>query len=124
MGQDADRGQGRPAGSDAPAGKAPHILVPRFKTMPRWFERELRTGGLIHNYLERERHNQERACRRAARDHGTKRPNPKSDFKLVAQIPANLFQRWKKVDKHFWMDDNNLRSLRRDNEALRPLIHV
>lgn len=103
----------------------PDILIPKFKGgVPRWFERQCRTGGLIHQVLEHERHTQEQAIRRAARDHGSKRPNAKSDFKLVAQVPARLFQRWKKVDKHFWMDDNNLRSLRRDNDSLRPLIHV
>lgn len=101
-----------------------NILVPKFKVMPRWFERELRTGGLIQQHLERERHLQEQSIRRVAREQQGIRPNPRSDFKLLARVPANLFMRWKQVDPDFWRYDANLKSLRRDNDSLKPLIHV
>jgi hypothetical protein len=44
--------------------------------------------------------------------HGVK-PNPKSDFQLLANVPGRLYHRWKQKDRHFWQDRNNLKSLKR-----------
>ena len=112
------------ARSPRPTGQ---ILVPKFKlnqNAAAILERAMRTGGFYHEYLRREKALSEQRMREVARAKHGCRPNPKSDFRLVAQVPAREFIRWKKEDKHFWMDDNNLRSLRRDNDALRHLIHV
>lgn len=103
------------------------ILVPKFKlnhSAAAILDRAMRTGGFYHEYLRREKALSEQRLRSVAREKSGVRPNPKSEFRLLAQVPAREFIRWKKEDKHFWMDDNNLRSLRRDNDALRHLIHV
>ena len=95
-------------------------------TLPDWWERELRTGGILGDYIEREKATMKRrmaATARIAYEAGHK-PNPKSDWKLIAEIPGRLFARLTKMDPHFFQDDKNLRNLRRDNEELRPLIHV
>lgn len=103
------------------------VLVPKFKlnhNAEAILNRALREGGFYHEYLRREKALSEQRLREVARRKAGVRPNPKSELRLLAQVPAREFIRWKKVDKHFWMDDNNLRSLRRDNDTLRHLIHV
>jgi hypothetical protein len=83
-----------------------------------WYWRELKEGGQLYNYLQREKAALPKAMRLAARMmHGFKQ-NPKSDFQRLAAIPAKLYHRWKTVDEQFFDDDNNLRSLKRDNPDL------
>lgn len=108
------------------AARGPTILVPKKNapSLPQEFERELREGGALQRYLARERHQTEARARRVAQRFNGRRPNPRSDMKLLATIPARDYFRWRKTDPYFWMDDANLRSLRRDNETYRELIHV
>jgi hypothetical protein len=83
-----------------------------------WYWRELKEGGQLYNYLQREKASLPKAMRLAGRImHGFKQ-NPKSDFQRLAAIPAKLYHRWKTVDEQFFDDDNNLRSLKRDNPDL------
>lgn len=77
--------------------------------------RELREGGRLHEYIRREKALSTRRMRAVARQMHGRRQNAKSDLRLLAAIPAREFHRWRAVDKHFWEDDSNLRSLRRDN---------
>lgn len=90
--------------------------------LPEYFWRELREGGVLHEYLRRERaltHERYRKVRAQFRDY---RPNAKSDWKLLAAVPTRDFHRWQKTDPDFWRDDANLRALRRDNpDAFVPL---
>lgn len=106
--------------------RGPTILVPKKNAPPLWrqFERELREGGKLKLMLERERWRTEERIRRVARGWEGRRPNPKSDMRLVATIPARDYMRWRKTDPYFFLDDGNLRSLRRDNDSYRGLIHV
>ena len=86
--------------------------------MIRWdefFWREMREGGRLHRYLQRERHTSVKRLRRVARHMQNFRQNNKSDLRLLAAVPAREFFRWKQEDPDFWADDKNLKSLRRDN---------
>jgi len=83
-----------------------------------WFWRELKDGGMLDLYFRREKAMMPQVMRMAGRlMHGFKQ-NPKSDFERKASIPAKLYHRWKNEDEHFFDDDNNLRSLKRDNPDL------
>lgn len=86
--------------------------------MDEWFWRELREGGYLNHYLKRERHRHKENVRRVAKRYVDYKPNPKSDWQLLAAVPARLYHRWSKVDRDFWRDDSNLRSLKRDNPEL------
>jgi hypothetical protein len=111
----------------APKPKAPELLIPKIGKqmgLPEWFWREMREGGMLLEYLRREKATSEARLRAVARRTHTQRPNAKSDWRLVANVPGREYARWKKEDPDFWMDDGNLRSLRRDNETMRHLIHV
>lgn len=77
--------------------------------------RELREGGYLHEYLRREKAMSNHRLRAVARRMNGWRQNTRSDFRLVAAVPAREYHRWKKEDADFWLDDNNLRSFRRDN---------
>ena len=106
----------------APRGRGPNIIVRNRKPVKvnsrEWLFRELREGGQLHRYLAREKALTEREIRRTARYAHGMRANPKSDFELLASIPARLYHRWRAVDPDFWLDDANLKSLKRDNPDL------
>ena len=106
---------GRRSGS--PSG-APAILVPKHEALVNWDEwlwRELREGGYLHAYIAREKATSARRLRSVAKQMNGFRQNNQSEHRLLAAIPAREFHRWKKEDPHFWEDDANLRSFRRDN---------
>jgi len=83
-----------------------------------WFWRELKDGGMLHRYFAREKARTPHAIRQVARLMQGFKQNPKSDFQRKATIPAKLYHRWKNEDEHFFDDDANLRSLKRDNPDL------
>lgn len=103
----------------SPRLSAPAILIPKHRgagaSLPEWFDRELRSGGMLHEYLRVEKAMTERRWRRIKAHYSGHRPNARSDWKLLAAVPARDFHRWKREDPDFWRDDANLRSLRRDN---------
>ncbi|HPC54348.1 MAG TPA: hypothetical protein PLV05_14820 [Verrucomicrobiota bacterium] len=118
----AGKGKARP-------GSLLNIIVKQMAEQPgfdlsAWVEQELKEGRLLHEYLRREKAQTTARLRACARAFGGTRPNPKSDMKLLATVPARDYFRWLKRDPHFWEDDSNLKSLRRDNEEYRALIHV
>lgn len=84
-------------------------------SFPEWFDRELREGGFLKEYLRREKAMTERRYRCVRALYQNYRQNARSDWKLLAAVPARDFHRWQKEDPDFWRDDANLRSLRRDN---------
>lgn len=97
---------------------APAVIVPKAGEMiglEEWFWRELREGGYLHEYLRREKVTSDRRMRNVAKQLHGRRQNNKSDWRLLAAVPAREYQRWKREDPHFWEDDNNLRSFRRSN---------
>ncbi len=95
-----------------------NILIPKFRaTMSQgdWRWRELREGGCLHAYLNRMRGQTRERWQAVGRArHGFKQ-NPKSDFQLMASVPAYDYFRWTRLDKHFFRDPKNLRALKRDN---------
>lgn len=99
--------------------RAPGLFIPTLNgardCLRDWFWREMKEGGWLHAYLQREKAATPRAVRQIARLMHGFRQNPKSDFVRKAAIPAKLYHRWKDEDEHFFDDDNNLRSLKRDN---------
>ena len=101
----------------------PNILIKRVDSRkvinwPEFMWREMREGGYLQRYLEREKHTATRRVRQAARHmHGFKQNN-KSDFRLLSCVPMREWLRWRKVDPNFWDDDKNLKSLKRDNPDL------
>jgi len=107
-----------PRRGSGPSPVAPAVIVPKrgeLMNLDAWFWSELREGGYLHEYLRREKATSERRLRSVARRmHGTQQNN-KSDWRLLAAVPAREYQRWKKEDPHFWSDNNNLRSFRRSN---------
>lgn len=95
-----------------------NIFIPRLgKEMPmfEWFWREIREGGYLRRYVEREKGTSGLRLRRIARRMDGFRQNNKSDMRLKAVIPGREFFRWRRKDEDFWSDDSNLRSFKRDN---------
>lgn len=104
--------------SPGPSPAAPALLIPKHEALVNWDEwlwRELREGGRLHAYLAREKATSSRRLRAVARRMIGFKQNNQSEHRLIAAIPAREFHRWKKEDPHFWEDDANLRSFRRDN---------
>lgn len=94
------------------------ILVPRMGKPERWDEwmwRELREGGRLKGYLELEKRMAEARLREVARRMDGFEQNNKSEWRLKAAVPMREYMRWKKEDAHFWEDDSNLKSWKRDN---------
>ncbi len=98
--------------------------TPKGEDIRSFMEREFRHGGLLREYLRREQALADKRRQAVAQRAHTLRPNAKSDWKLLAHVDARDFQRWKQKDRHFWMDDANLRSLKRDNPFYAHTIHV
>jgi hypothetical protein len=97
---------------------SPSILIPRFRTTfnrPDWVWQELREGGRLRRYLNVERHTTGHRWRSIARARAGFQQNNKSDVRLRASVPALDYFRFAKMDKHFWEDPANLKSLKRDN---------
>lgn len=94
------------------------ILIPKYRTTMSqgdWRWRELREGGCLHAYLNRMRATTKRRWEAVGRArHGFKQ-NPKSDFQLLASVPAYDYFRWTRQDRNFFRDPKNLRALKRDN---------
>ena len=80
-----------------------------------YFWREMREGGLLHNYIQRERARSKDRIRAVAERFWKRVQNTKSEHRLLAAVPAREFFRWQQEDPHFWEDDKNLKSLKRDN---------
>lgn len=103
-------------------GSAPALFVPTLQgqkdSISEWFWREMKEGGWLHNYFQREKAQNPAMIRRVARFMCGFKQNNQSSFKRVATVPAKLYHRWKQEDEHFFECDNNLRSLRRDNPDL------
>lgn len=83
-----------------------------------WYWREIKEGGFLHEYLADEKRRTPQMIRRVARVMDGFQQNNRSDVRRLADIPARLYHRWKAEDKDFFSDDNNLRSLKRDNPDL------
>jgi len=113
------RAQRVAAGGDA---RTPQVLVPTISgarlSLEAWWHRELKEGGYLDNYLKREKGEIPTMIRKVARIMQGFVPNNKCDIRRLAAIPARLFHRWKSEDRHFFSDDANLRSLKRDNPDL------
>ncbi len=80
-----------------------------------WYWQEIREGGFLHEYLRQEKARTPAMLRQVARMMDGFAQNNRSDLRRLCTIPARLYHRWKAEDEHFFEDDNNLRSLKRDN---------
>jgi hypothetical protein len=83
-----------------------------------WWNKELRSGGELYDYCQREKAQTDNRYREVARRVKGRlglQLNHKSDFRRVADIPLRDYFRWTKEDPDFFNDDRNLKSLRRDN---------
>jgi hypothetical protein len=92
--------------------KKPTLNGPLFRD---WLLRTCRTDGFFAQYFAREKHRMQAQIRRVARAMHGRQQNNKSDIRLVASVPARLYHRWKQEDPDFFSDNQNLKSLRRDN---------
>ena len=106
-----------------------NVLTRRYKgqkqqSIKEFMDSELREGRLLDEYLKREKARMDARIRSTARAVHEWKPNPKSDFKLVAAVPGRLYHRWRGVDKDFWRDDSNLKRLKRDNPDLAACIKI
>lgn len=80
-----------------------------------WLEKELKEGGYLKTYLDREKHLTPARYRRLAQRLRGFKQNNKSDMRVRAHVPARDFFRWRHTDPHFFDDQQNLKSLKRDN---------
>lgn len=97
---------------------APAVFVPRWGKELRfdeWYWKELREGGMLNDYLRREKAKSPTRMRAVARRYHDRIQNNKSDLQLKATVPMREFLRWKAEDEHFWEDRSNLKSFLRDN---------
>jgi hypothetical protein len=102
-----------------PPATPPRIFVPTASTrrimMRDWWWREIKDGGFLHEYVRKEKAQMPTQLRRVARLMANFKQNNKSDFRLVASVPARLMHRLKAEDPDFFSDNQNLKNLRRDN---------
>lgn len=99
---------------------APNLYVPKWKTLPTSFERELRTGGLLHQKLERERAATKERMASAALPHRDYQRKPGSEMELQAVVDARTWMRWYLTDPYFWHDKNNIKRFVKDNPIAAP----
>src|SRR5437879_5585743 len=98
----------------------PDIFVPKFKRLPANFERELRTGGLLQQRLERERAATQERMTRAALPHRDYQRKPGSELDLKAVVDARTWFRWYLTDPYFWNDKANIKRFVKDNPIAAP----
>ena len=98
----------------------PLILVPKFKTVPVSFERELRTGGRLYERLARERAATNQRMERAALPHRDYQRRPGCELDLQAVVDARTWMRWYLTDRFFWHDKNNIKRFVKDNPIAAP----
>lgn len=95
----------------------PNILVKRHQDklkLQDWFHRELKEGNSMHEYLRVVRAQSDQRFRALAKArHGWQQDN-KSGMRLIAQIPLQDYANHKYSDPHFFRDNGNLKSLKRD----------
>jgi len=98
---------------------APMILIPtasgRRTLLKDWWHKECKEGGFLAEYIRREKGMMPQQLRKVARLMAGFKQNSKSDFRLIASVPARLYQRLKQEDPDFFSDNQNLKNLRRDN---------
>lgn len=101
------------------ARRSANIFVPTLsgarQSLQEWYWRELKEGGFLNEYLKSEKRRTPAMVRRVARMMHGFQQNNKSSVRRIADIPARTYLRWKEEDPHFFEDNNNLRSLKRDN---------
>lgn len=97
-----------------------NLYVPKWKTLPTSFERELRTGGLLHQKLERERAATKERMAHAALPHRHYERKPGSEMELQAVVDARTWMRWYLTDRYFWHDKNNIKRFVKDNPIAAP----
>lgn len=90
--------------------------------MKAWAEQELKSGGYLAEYFAKEKATGGERNRAVRQQFAGRQRHFKGDAELKAIVPAREFFRWRQQDKHFWEDDSNLRSLKRDNPDM--LIHA
>lgn len=91
----------------------------RQERMRDYLHRALKEDGELFQYLRREKLQSAQRHRTVARQMDGFQQNNKSDWRLLAAVPAREFFRWKEQDPHFWDDNKNLKSYRRDNPDAR-----
>jgi hypothetical protein len=100
----------------------PSILVPTVTgardRLRDWYWREIKEGGLLDTYLRREKARMPGMVRFIGRLNAGFCQNNRSDLRRRFAVPGRLYHRWKLEDPDFWEDDENLRSLKRDNPEL------
>lgn len=118
----------RPVASRRARGKGiVQILVrnkPKGMSLAEWVMVARKPGGFLDRYFEREKHLSPQRQRAVARLFHDEQPNLKSDLRVVGRVPMLEYLRWKAVDPHFFEDNGNLRSLKRDNPDMASLIKV
>ena len=116
----------KPIRTDRPTARMPDVFIPRLlnpaSMFEDWYFKELREGGMLAEYIRREKATTHRRIRRVARQTQHVKPNFKSDVQLKAVVPAREFMRWRHTDRDFWADDSNLKRLKRDNPEMRIFI--
>jgi hypothetical protein len=107
----------RPGGSERPAGPLLKVTNRHLVDVGEWFLRELREGGEMWLYFQRERERirqQSLALKRRMRNW---RQDPRADYEVLARIPFAAYYRWTQEDPHFFDDLSNLKRLKRDDET-------
>ena len=84
--------------------------------------KEMKEGGFLRRYLERKKAQTDARYRKVAQRLRDWKQNNKSDLRVLAQVPLHDYIRWKETDPHFWEDNKNLKSLKRDNDDARVYV--
>lgn len=104
-------------------GHIPNILIRqdrRRQSYNDFIRNAWKDEGLFRRYCRMEKATTEQRIRQVGRQMQNWQQNNKSDLRLRASIPGREFFRLKAMDKYFFSDDANLRSLKRDN----PNMHI
>jgi hypothetical protein len=98
--------------------RAPALILPKpgeCVSLPEWYWREMREGGLLYNYLQREKAATPGWIRQTAIQCRNFQQNNKSEFRRIASIPARTALRLMGEDREFFHDKKNIKNLKRDN---------
>src|SRR5262249_9202093 len=85
-----------------------------------WWNKEIKEGGVLAEYIRMEKGAMPSEIRRMARKMWRREQNNKSEHNLKMALPARLYMRLKLMDPDFFKDDTNLKNLLRDNPELAP----
>lgn len=103
----------------------PQMLVKKHRKMPsirEWVHKELKPGGYLDRYYEFKKRQTAAALRAVAIRTRHFKQNNKVDARVLAHVPLATYMMMRRMDPHFWQDDKNIKSIKRDEPDFKSYV--